>query len=156
MLSRTRWARESSMFTIGLNSTNRSRNSRTAKLIRGQSRPCQFKPRVLAIASIRRSARPGCPSHLPDEDERDDQRVDGDGFGKAETNQQRHQDRADDLRIAADGLHGLANAVTDADARADRPKTDGQGRRPHTSAASGCCRLGKETELKHARTSTGF
>src|SRR2546422_2637171 len=133
MLSRTRWARASSMLTIGLNSTSRSRKSRTAKLIRCHSRPCQFSPSVLVIASILDLALASLAGrlHLADEDERDHERVDGDGFGKPEPDQERHQDRADDLRIATDGLHGLADAVADANARSDRTKTNGQGRRPY-------------------------
>src|SRR5438132_11561203 len=98
------------MVTTGLKSTSLSSSSRTTKLMACQIRPGTFSPRVPAIASILRRR-----LDLPDEDERNDQRVNGDSFGEAEADQQRHQDRHDDLGITADGLHGLANAITDPD-----------------------------------------
>src|SRR5437763_6346568 len=113
MLSRTRWARASSMPTTGLNKTSRSRNSRTAKLTRCHSRPCQFNPSVLAIASISRSLAFGgtTSGDLADEDERDHQRINRDSFGEAEADEQWHQDGADDLGVSTDRLHGFADAV---------------------------------------------
>src|SRR5579871_4549867 len=147
MLSRTRWARASSMATTGLYRKMRSRTSRTMKLIVCQIRPFQFSPRVPVIASIW-----GLDEQLDlaDQDEGDDQRVDGDGFREAKTDQQWHQDRADDLGIATDRLHGLTDPITDTDARPDSPKADGNSRRPDGRCAAGGS-LSEETELnKHA------
>src|SRR4029079_7579837 len=114
MLSRTRWERASSMPTTRSYSTRRSRTSSTMNLTTCHRKPAQFRPRVLAIASIGRLV--GSGLDLADEDERAHQRVDRDSFGEAEADEQRHEDRADDLRIATDRFHGLAHAVADADA----------------------------------------
>src|SRR5205823_822814 len=97
---------------------------------------------------------PSSALNLANEDEGDHERVDRDRFCKAEADEQWHQDGPNHLWIATDRFHGLADAVTDADARTDRPETNGEGRRPNIRGGScrGC--LGEETELKHARTSS--
>src|SRR5215472_7207099 len=145
MLSRTRWARASSMPTTGLNRNRRSSRNRTMKLMACHNKPCQFNPSVLAIASIRAYSAVNSSSDFADEDERDHQGVDGDGFGEAEADQQWDQDRSDDLRVAANRLHGLAHAVADTNAWANRAEADGKGGRPHVRCPSSRRCLSEET-----------
>src|SRR5205807_2856319 len=63
--------------------------------------------------------------------------------------QERHQDRADDLRVAADRLHRLADAVAHTDAWPNSDEADRQSRRPYVRCSRCRGSLGKETELKH-------
>src|SRR4051812_11195745 len=109
---------------------------RTRKLTVCQMKVERSSPSVAATSFIRVPV-PSAPRAAPSgrarpsgdslwQDERDDERVDRDSLGEAKTNQHRRQDRAADVRVAADRLHRLTNTVADTQARPDSPQANRQ------------------------------
>src|SRR5437867_6895330 len=63
-----------------------------------------------------------------EQQDRHDQRVDGDRFGERDADDHVQQDHAGRVWVSAHGLHGLASQDADSDARSDRSEPDCQAR----------------------------
>src|SRR4051812_34287202 len=72
-----------------------------------------------------------------DDDQGDHERVNSDRFGKPEAQNHGRSDGAFSIGVAADGLCGSPCTDTQADARSDAAKTDGQARREQLHRVNG-------------------